>query len=283
MLIAVSCAVSDLGNCGARHGMSITRTEKIIAVTYSTPVFQARRQLRVFPTELRGTQRISQMQWRCFPPADASLETTDEFGNRVLELRHACIEREFRFKMTLKTARDGSQTARETNVPPTGIGAFLLPSALCDFGAPIQNALRKIDVDNDVVRDAEQICEWAHRSIEYSIGATNLATTASQSLLRGYGVCQDYAHIMIALCRASHIPARYVSGYNAGEGAMHAWVETLCGDRWLAFDPTHNRATQDDCVFVACGRDYRDVAPTRGTFQGKARAQLTTFCQTTVE
>ncbi|HVF85400.1 MAG TPA: transglutaminase family protein [Abditibacteriaceae bacterium] len=272
--------------------MSETLTRRTIRVAYSSPVAHCVRQLRVVPTVQRGAQNVLSLDWKCWPQADEAREWNDDLGNRVLELKHHRIAREFHFEMTLRTKRDDMSTARDENLPPTGLGAFLLPSALCDSGAPIRDALRKTKADG-LLRESEQtteqlchqLCRWTHQSIEYSVGATGLETTASQSLQRGKGVCQDYAHIMIALCRACGIPSRYVSGYNPAEGAMHAWVETLCGERgserWLAWDPTHNRATRVDCVFVACGRDFRDVSPIRGSFQGRARARMQTWCATT--
>ena len=284
--------------------MSETLTRKTIRVAYSSPVAGCVRQLRVFPLAQRGAQTVLDLGWKCWPQADEEREWSDDFGNRVLELRHNRIAREFHFEMTMCTNRDDMSANRDENLPPTGIGAFLLPSALCDLGAPIRDALRQIKADgflrnelrNETVQSceqtAQQLCRWTHRAIEYSIGATDLETTASQSLQRGKGVCQDYAHIMIALCRACGIPSRYVSGYNPAEGAMHAWVETLCGERgagrdsehdgkrWISFDPTHNRATRSDCVFVACGRDFRDVSPIRGSFQGRAKVQMQTWCAT---
>ncbi len=232
-------------------------------------------------------QRVLDLQWECFPPADSAREGLDSFGNRVLELRHKVIASEFRFEMTLRTTREHMSSVRAENLPPTDIGAYLLPSALCDRGLAILEAVRQIKTEKTLGRDkaqlSRQLCRWAHRAIKYSVEGTDLARTASQSLERGRGVCQDYSHLMIALCRACGLPARYVSGYNPGEGAMHAWVETLCGESWLSFDPTHDRPTRTDCVFVACGRDYRDVPPMSGAFHGKASATLETSSQTVYE
>ena len=79
------------------------------------------------------------------------------------------------------------------------------------------------------------LCERVHCSLEYEWGITGVGTTASEALAAGRGVCQDYAHIMLAACRAAGIPARYVSGHLGGEGGSHAWVEVLyphpyCGE-----------------------------------------------------
>ena len=89
----------------------------------------------------------------------------------------------------------------------------------------------------------------------------------------GVGVCQDYAHIMIALSRACGLAARYVSGHLLGEGGTHAWVKEIIADPggsraapvW-GFDPTHRRETTLSYLFVAAGRDFADVTPTSGRF-----------------
>lgn len=104
-------------------------------------------------------------------------------------------------------------------------------------------------------------------------------TTASVAFRMGRGVCQDYAHVTIALARAGGIGARYVSGHLLGDGATHAWVELLVRARSgrrsvLAFDPTHGCPASFRYVTVAIGRDYDDVAPTSGVFIGASPGRL---------
>jgi transglutaminase-like putative cysteine protease len=260
-------------------------TQKWIRVRYSAPVKNCARQLRVAPPDVRGEQRVVKIQWRCEPLSDSTREWTDEFGNRVLELRHQRIESEFQFAIEIIANTSGNSLSRETLLPPTGIGAFALPSALCDLSPRIFEIVEQLKASQSLQfkhyeTRAELFCDWAFHNIEYSHDATDEKTSASQSLQYGKGVCQDYAHLMIALCRAGGLPARYISGYSAGEGQMHAWVEVLCEDAWVAFDPTHNRKTKPECVAVATGRDYRDVSPHRGKFEGQARAQLFSGCKT---
>jgi transglutaminase-like putative cysteine protease len=192
-------------------------------------------------------------------------------------LHHRRIEKVFHFEMTLATAHCGSTPAlRDNNVPPSGIGAFLLPSALCNFTPEVCDAARELNGATPI-----EICDFVFRRLEYSRHATTLKTSASQSLQFGRGVCQDFAHAMIAICRALKIPARYISGYLPGEGASHAWCEVFWDGAWHAFDPTHNRAARAEYVFVACGRDFRDCASHSGTFRGSAKATLQSFCKTT--
>jgi transglutaminase-like putative cysteine protease len=114
--------------------------------------------------------------------------------------------------------------------------------------------------------------------VAYAPGATSVRTTAAQALAGGRGVCQDQAHVMLAVCRAAGLACRYVSGHLVGQGGTHAWVEVLVRDgrgaRAVAFDPCHARRAGDGYVTVAVGRDYRDVPPTSGRYEGPARGRL---------
>ncbi|HEX8834816.1 MAG TPA: transglutaminase family protein [Abditibacteriaceae bacterium] len=266
--------------------MTTTHTTKKICVQYSAPVEHCARRICAYPPAERGSQNVSNLSWRCFPPPDKTREHADEFGNRVLEIYHRRLTREFRFELEFSSHRHHCNSAREENLPPTGIGAFLLPSARCDSTTEIQSLARALGSTTEFHSKEElatRLCDYTHHALRYDEEATDVFTTASQALDIGAGVCQDYAHLMIALCRAANLPARYVSGYNPSEGAMHAWCEVLCDNLWLAFDPTHNRPTRADCVYVATGRDYRDVAPTRGTFSGRAQTRMQIHCVTRVE
>jgi transglutaminase-like putative cysteine protease len=127
----------------------------------------------------------------------------------------------------------------------------------------------------------EAICEaWLPRAT--MLGSTDISTTPDVVLAGRRGVCQDFAHLLIALCRSLGLPARYVSGYlhNTHKPAdailaSRAWTEVFLGGRgWLGLDPTHNRATGALYTRVAIGRDYADAAPVRGIYQGDAKETL---------
>jgi transglutaminase-like putative cysteine protease len=112
---------------------------------------------------------------------------------------------------------------------------------------------------------------------EYAPQSTRVDSPIDEALQARKGVCQDFAHILIALARQIGIPARYVSGYvfhkeredRSLESATHAWVEAYLPDLgWVGFDPTNNRMAEERHILVAIGRDYSDVPPTRGVFRG---------------
>ncbi len=113
------------------------------------------------------------------------------------------------------------------------------------------------------------VMSWANDLLGYERGPTSIETTSNEVLRLRFGVCQDYAHIMIAICRSAGIPARYVQGYLVGEGETHAWVEVYYpGLGWVEYDPTYNTIVGARHVKIACGRDYSDTAPITGKVIG---------------
>jgi transglutaminase-like putative cysteine protease len=119
---------------------------------------------------------------------------------------------------------------------------------------------------------------------DYAPNTTKVDSPIDDALRARRGVCQDFAHIMIALVRQLKIPCRYVSGYlfhadktkdRSPAGATHAWVEAYLGEAgWVAFDPTNNLLGSERHIHVAVGRDYADVPPTRGVYKGEAESEL---------
>ncbi len=126
--------------------------------------------------------------------------------------------------------------------------------------------------------------EALYSAFDYDPGVTRADSPIDLALGVGRGVCQDFAHIMIAICRSWGMPARYVSGYlftdrKAGDrsdpDATHAWVEVFLPTlRWTGFDPTNNVLTGERHIAVAVGRDYSDVPPSLGVYKGEADSQL---------
>jgi transglutaminase-like putative cysteine protease len=126
---------------------------------------------------------------------------------------------------------------------------------------------------------AEQLCTKLHADIAYAPGETHIGTAATEILETRRGVCQDFAHFLIACLRSRGLPARYVSGYLrtglVGDGASHAWVSVWSPPfGWIEFDPTNGCFAGMDHVAVAWGRDFGDVSPLRGVILGGADHQL---------
>ncbi|KMM36921.1 transglutaminase family protein [Guptibacillus hwajinpoensis] len=131
----------------------------------------------------------------------------------------------------------------------------------------------------DELEFAVKLNEHIYNTMEYVSGATNVETTAEKILTHRTGVCQDYTHLMLALCRYRGIPARYVSGYiyigensaYRGDAATHAWLEVkVPGLPWIGLDPTNNAIAAEQHIRIAVGRDYRDISPLKGVYIGGA-------------
>lgn len=116
--------------------------------------------------------------------------------------------------------------------------------------------------------DCRNIMHSVHEHMEYSPGTTNILTTSSEAFINRKGVCQDYAHLMITLCRRAGMPARYVCGLMNGEGQTHAWVEVNDGQCWYAFDPTNDTSIATGFIKLAHGRDAADCSVNRGVYIG---------------
>ena len=128
----------------------------------------------------------------------------------------------------------------------------------------------------------EAVAGFVASHLSYTPGVTEVSTSAMEAFVARHGVCQDYAHLTLALLRTMGIPARYVSGYlhpreDAPKGAIvsgesHAWVEAWVGD-WWGFDPTNGVPAGERHVIVGRGRDYADVPPLRGIYSERATAE----------
>lgn len=161
---------------------------------------------------------------------------------------------------------------------------FLTESLLVSLEAEVWR--EAIDVLPHGVKDVwlDSVAIGCHifRTFEYVPQSTNANTRMIEALRTRRGVCQDFAHVMLAMCRSQGIPARYVSGYFYQAGrppeeneASHAWVEIfLPGYGWKGFDPTHNRLADTRYVKLAVGRDHSEIRPVGGAFHGKGTRLL---------
>lgn len=164
-----------------------------------------------------------------------------------------------------------------------GFAEMLAPTTFVPVVEDLAGAVAELAGAASPVDAVRGTAAWVHDRLEYAKGATNVRTTAADALSVGSGVCQDFAHLTLALLRPLGIPARYVSGYlyprsevEVGEtttGESHAWVEAWTGD-WWALDPTHGYSVGERHVVVGRGRDYGDVTPLKGIYHGAPASGL---------
>lgn len=163
---------------------------------------------------------------------------------------------------------------------------MLIPSHFARPTPLLHEFARELEITRraDPLTVLHEIGRKLHATLRYAPNSTAVDSPIDVALAQREGVCQDYAHIMIALVRELGIPCRYVSGYlyhsradhsNAAPDATHAWVEALLPELgWVGFDPTNNTIIGERHIRVAIGRDYADVPPTRGVFKGQADTEL---------
>lgn len=151
---------------------------------------------------------------------------------------------------------------------------FRVESALTGVSDSLKAFLAEAGPKKDDALDcALRLSEKIHDYMCYAPGTTQINTTAMEAFQQRKGVCQDYAHILIALCRACGIPARYVNGFMQGTGVTHAWVEVLVNGEWRGIDPTNNQLIEYGYIKLAHGRDALDCRVNRGVYTGHPTEQ----------
>jgi len=279
---------------------------------YSPPVVMAQHLAHLSPRALPG-QAVLSHSLQVHPATGPLTAATDTFGNTrqffTLQFAHAALN---------VVADSLVETEAPLPLPDSPSWEDVLDGLRYHAGAPFDAATEFIYVspyvphsnvfadyarsvfepDRPLLEAAEALMTRIHTEMTYASGSTLVNTPALDALAQRKGVCQDFAHIMIACLRAYGLPARYVSGYLlthpaegqqrlVGSDASHAWVSVYLPDlpdapsgaRWCDFDPTNNRdgwgTPGEDYVTLAIGRDYADVSPIRGVIHGGANHTLT--------
>jgi transglutaminase-like putative cysteine protease len=255
--------------------------EQSFRYDYEAPVAALRQRLVVVPKPRHGSQyrRAHQLS---VTGADASRRVRrDSRGNVIAWLHADHVARSVEFRIAAVLERVAGR--ERVSLPAGALDSpdLLRPTALTAADERLRDLGAGLAASSDTpLERAARICSLVHAAMSYCDGATSVATSAAQALAGGRGVCQDYAHVMLALCRLTGLPARYVSGHLLGQGGTHAWVEVVVPSRHeavaCAFDPCNGGRAGNGYVTIATGRDYRDVAPTSGTYLGASQGRLTT-------
>ncbi len=231
-------------------------------------------------------------------PASSLSAETDPFGNTkhviTLNLEHDALD--------IVTVSQVETVAR--GQPPRNVGNdvwdeigswagsfehwdFTHESAMTGFSPALHSFVDRhgIKRGSDPLESLFELSETLFKTFVYQSGITDVSSTVDHIIETGKGVCQDYAHVMIAIARSWGIPSRYVSGYmhvtglayeQVPETQTHAWVECLLPDLgWIGFDPTNHALADERHIRIAVGRDYLDVSPTRGVIINGGPSKLT--------
>lgn len=235
------------------------------AVAFSEPVRAHNILLRCLP--FVGEHQTVEEEHLIVPPDFKLRRAVDAFGNRIVYGGERAPHKSLVYVST-GIVSVGDYKVREGRIP---VRAYLQNTPLTTVLPPVGE--KELSLDVPETADAEALCHMAHSLLDYTPCSTDATTPVSEALSKGQGVCQDFAHLMIALCRQKEIPARYVCGFLEGTGATHAWVEVFDGYAWTAFDPTHDRRVEQGYVKLAHGRDAADCSVSRGLYVGQALQQ----------
>ena len=246
---------------------------------YRSPITNLRHRLMVLPPDVHGDQRVLTSAIDVAGPEVATHKDLDGFGNLRYEYRADRVDEMIAFEVSAIIERRPAHGATRLPLASLRDSRLLGPTPLTWPDTAMRVIADRLARAGDGgLAHADRVNTWVHQVMRYRPSVTNVDTTASRALGLAQGVCQDYAHIMLALCRLAGLPCRYVSGHLLGEGGSHAWVEVVVreGDEAVAvpFDPTHGRRVGPSYLTVAVGRDYADVAPTYGTFEGTTAGVL---------
>jgi transglutaminase-like putative cysteine protease len=214
-------------------------------------------------------QRVSAEHLRLSQPVEPLTYVEPTTGNRILRLHTGTGRLQVRYRATVDLMHHRADPATLAEVPvhrlPPEVMGYVYPSRYCQSDRLLKFANSEFGHLPRGWSRVETIRRWVHEHVTFTSNTSNASTSAVDTLIERVGVCRDFAHLMIALCRALNIPARFATGtdYGAdpalGPPDFHAYVEVYLGERWTIFDPS-GTAIPMGLVRLGTGRDAADVA-----------------------
>jgi transglutaminase-like putative cysteine protease len=271
--------------------------------SYESPVSFARCSLRLQPKSGDGQHLISHTVEIRPRPAERTVRR-DFFGihteSVLIETGHRSLRIDSRSRVSVsrptldrnvpsppwESIRDVAFEA--TSLGPASPVGYVFASSLVPVLAPVTAyAAASFPPGGGIVAAAADLMHRIRHDFRYDPKATVISTPLREVFEKRHGVCQDFAHVMIAGLRGLGLPAAYVSGYLRtipppgqprlqGADATHAWVSVWCGDDlgWIGFDPTNDLVVANDHIILAVGRDFSDVSPVDGIIVGSRKQRL---------
>jgi len=279
-------AAIDLAECQEVDWPRVQRSVYLIhqhlGYAYPGPIQNLQQRLVILPPQQHGDQHLIDHRLEVTHPSADTAYHTDAFGNTEIISSAPSVQRAIEFEAWILVERHADRGPHYLPAHTLLDERYTQPSRLTQADKALSTIATQFKSGGKQGLElAHQINTWVYQTMNYAHDVTDIHTTAAEALTLQRGVCQDYAHIMLTLCRLCALPARYVSGHLLGEGGTHAWVEVLLPvDNHpevalvVALDPTHGRQAGITYVTVAVGRDYFDVAPTSGTYFAACSGQL---------
>jgi transglutaminase-like putative cysteine protease len=254
---------------------------------YASPVRESFNEVRLKPVS-NGHQTVDSFLLKVLPTArlrhyeDFHCNTVHHFD---ISEPHAALLIEANSSVTTHPPKTLASDARPAALDRLAEAArsercadYLQTSRFVELSPEIWRLAVDATADHeDIWQCALAMMQLVYRGFNYEPNSTGVHTHVSEVLEQRRGVCQDFAHVLIGMCRSVKIPALYVSGYLATEtaSATHAWVEVFIpGHGWRALDPTHNCQPSETYVKIAVGRDYADVPPISGHYRGTTERKM---------
>jgi transglutaminase-like putative cysteine protease len=260
---------------------------------YEAPVQGGRHLVRIVPVSIPGMQRVIAASLRFEPRPERETSFTDFFGNAVNTIVYRDAHETLDIRLSARVLVEDIQAPADLSPRIEDLGADIARTWSLDAQSPhhFLAASPRIALSDEITAYARQslerttsvqaavhdLCLRIGRDFAYDVKATDVETTPEEAFALKRGVCQDFAHVMIAGLRGLGIPAGYVSGFLRttpppgkprleGADAMHAWVQAWCGldVGWLEFDPTNAMMAGTDHISIGRGRDYADISPIVG-------------------
>lgn len=250
---------------------------------YSVPIKNHCYLLRCIPCDT-NRQRITDFSIK-IEPAVHPMSCTDAFSNHIL---YGTIPTEHdSFCIRISGSAHTGLAPEEYHIPREPFeDLYKTQSVYTRPGEHIKHLysmlyprVRSMTVYDSALFIMNEVYEF----LSYSPGSTDIKTPAEKAMAKRLGVCQDFAHIYISLCRMFHIPARYVVGMITGEGASHAWAEIYSKGYWYGMDVTNNSLIDGNYIKISHGRDYRDCIVSKGIFNNFALQTQTVKVSVTVK
>ena len=241
-----------------------------INLEFDAPVAEHDFTLRCVPPSVPG-QEILDVTLELDPQVPYTRQR-DSFGNLMQIGRISQPHDHFRYTVRGTARLDSNSRCREADMP-----ICRYPSAYTTPSPAILDYYRTLVLPRAPAALAWALAEAVGNRLDYVPGVTGLSTTAAQAFDAGHGVCQDYAHLYLALARLGGLSARYVNGLPDGEGASHAWCEVWLDGIWTGIDPTRHQWTDEGYLRFGVGRDFGDCPIERGVFLGRANQRQTVF------
>jgi transglutaminase-like putative cysteine protease len=260
---------------------------------YDAPVHGGRHLVRVAPNTVPGVQRVVASSLVVEPRPERETTFTDFFGNSATTITFIKPHDRLLIRLAARVQVEdlhppmdvspplknlANEIARFWSVEPDSPHHFVATSPRVPVSPAITSYVEQVTAgETTVMAAALALCLAIHRDFSYDPKATDVETTPEEAFALRKGVCQDFAHVMIAGLRGLGIPAGYVSGFLRtnpppgkprleGADAMHAWVRAWCGHQvgWVEFDPTNAMVAGPDHISIGHGRDYADISPIVG-------------------